>query len=58
MIWRQFSHQNILPFYGVCISEFEPRLALVSPWMENGDIITYVKKYPNVNRIGLVSHFN
>ena len=37
-----------------CVDVFSPQLALVSPWMVNGDVVTYVKKYPSVNRSTLV----
>ncbi|EJD00249.1 kinase-like protein [Fomitiporia mediterranea MF3/22] len=55
MIWRQFRHQNILPFYGVCIDEFSPRLALVSPWMRNGDVLSYLKENDGVNHIAVIA---
>lgn len=58
MIWRQLRHRNILTFYGVCIDEFSPQLALVSPWMINGDVLSYTKKYPTVNRINIVNTLN
>jgi len=29
---------------------------MVSPWMENGNIISYTRKYPEANRLRLVSH--
>ncbi|KAH8110411.1 kinase-like protein [Phellopilus nigrolimitatus] len=54
MIWRQFCHPNILPFYGVCTEEFSPRLALVSPWMDNGDVLSYLKHNPDTDRIALI----
>ncbi|KAJ7738433.1 hypothetical protein B0H14DRAFT_2407896, partial [Mycena olivaceomarginata] len=34
LIWRQLSHPNLLPFFGVYT--LESRLCLVSPWMDNG----------------------
>ncbi|KAJ7913692.1 kinase-like domain-containing protein [Mycena leptocephala] len=42
LIWRQFSHPNLLPFYGLYY--FQQRLCLVSPWMENGHIRAWLKK--------------
>ncbi|KAJ7915382.1 kinase-like domain-containing protein [Mycena leptocephala] len=42
LIWRQLSHPNLLPFFGLYY--FEKRLCLVSPWMENGDIRTLLRK--------------
>ncbi|KAH8113199.1 kinase-like protein [Phellopilus nigrolimitatus] len=55
MIWRQFRHQNILPFYGVSTDEFSPRLALVSPWMDNGDVLSHLKRSPDINRTTLIA---
>ncbi|KAJ7920007.1 kinase-like domain-containing protein, partial [Mycena leptocephala] len=42
LIWRQLSHPNLLPFYGLYY--FHKRLCLVSPWMENGHIRAFLKK--------------
>ncbi|KAJ7775043.1 kinase-like domain-containing protein, partial [Mycena metata] len=42
LIWRQLSHPNLLPFYGLYF--LQDRLCLVSPWMENGHIRHFLKK--------------
>ncbi|KAJ7267326.1 kinase-like domain-containing protein [Mycena rebaudengoi] len=42
LIWRQLSHPNLLPFFG--LFRLENRLCLVSPWMENGNILQFLKK--------------
>ncbi|KAJ7929734.1 kinase-like domain-containing protein [Mycena leptocephala] len=42
LLWRQLSHPNLLPFYGLYY--FQKRLCLVSPWMENGHIRAFLKK--------------
>ncbi|KAJ7656390.1 kinase-like domain-containing protein [Mycena polygramma] len=42
LIWRQFCHPNLLPFFGLYY--FQKRLSLVSPWMENGHIRAFLKK--------------
>ncbi|KAJ7018999.1 kinase-like domain-containing protein [Mycena alexandri] len=42
LIWRQLSHPNLLPFYGLYY--FQRRLCLVSPWMDNGHIRAFLKK--------------
>ena len=31
------------------------QFCMVSPWMENGNILNYTRKYPEVNRLRLVS---
>lgn len=54
MIWRQLDHPNILPFYGVCKDEFAPRFAMVSPWMEGGDLPSYLKQNEYADRVTIV----
>ncbi|KAJ7882056.1 kinase-like domain-containing protein [Mycena olivaceomarginata] len=41
LIWRQLSHPNLLPFFGLYY--LDDRLCLVSPWMKNGDIRAFLK---------------
>ncbi|KAJ7802914.1 kinase-like domain-containing protein, partial [Mycena leptocephala] len=41
LIWRQLTHPNVLPFFGVYY--LETRLCLVSPWMENGNIMKFLE---------------
>ena len=50
--WAHLSHPNILPLYGIC--HFDSQVGLVSPWMENGTIMVYLKKNPDANRLLLV----
>ncbi|KAJ7133702.1 kinase-like domain-containing protein, partial [Mycena crocata] len=53
VIWRQFSHPNILPFFG--LYTIEQRLCLVSPWMENGNIQGFLRTAPkSVDRHSLI----
>ncbi|TEB29309.1 kinase-like protein [Coprinellus micaceus] len=59
VLWSHVSHLNILPFYGVHVSSSEqhgtpPRVSLLSPWMENGNIIEYNKANPHIERGALV----
>ncbi|KXN92897.1 hypothetical protein AN958_07832 [Leucoagaricus sp. SymC.cos] len=55
ILWAQLSHQNIVPFYGVFqIQEATRRIAIVSPWMENGTLQDYVQKNPQVPRLPLL----
>ena len=56
VLWRQLSHPHVLPFYGAFHwSEVPPRLCLVSPWMENGNIVQYLERNPQADRQSLVS---
>ncbi|TDL21254.1 kinase-like protein [Rickenella mellea] len=52
MMWRQFRHPNILPFLG--IYEHEDSLALVSPWMPEGHVGTFLRTHPDANRLEIV----
>lgn len=48
ILWRQLSHPNLLPFYGLYL--FCSRPCLVAPWLENGYITKYLEEHPNENR--------
>jgi len=50
--WKHLRHPNILPLIGVTVSN--RRFAMVSAWMENGNINEFVGKDQHVNRIELV----
>ncbi|KAJ7875245.1 kinase-like domain-containing protein, partial [Mycena leptocephala] len=53
LIWRQLSHPNLLPFFGLYY--LGTRLCLVSPWMENGNILEYLKnKSVDISRLSLI----
>ncbi|KXN92018.1 Tip elongation aberrant protein 1 [Leucoagaricus sp. SymC.cos] len=50
------SHSNVIPLYGAYLSdEPNPRICIVSPWMKNGDLANYLKKFPDTPRIPLMS---
>ncbi|KAJ6495962.1 hypothetical protein DFH09DRAFT_945965, partial [Mycena vulgaris] len=53
LIWRQLSHPNLLPFFGLYY--IDTRLCLVSPWMENGHLVEFLRRAPEVDRLSLVS---
>ncbi|KAJ6542910.1 kinase-like domain-containing protein [Mycena capillaripes] len=53
LIWRQLSHPNVLPFFGIYY--LENRLCLVSPWMDRGHIVGFLKNPPwEVDRVALI----
>ncbi|KAJ7719093.1 kinase-like domain-containing protein [Mycena maculata] len=53
VIWRQLCHPNLLPFFGLYY--LDKRLCLVSPWMQNGNILEYLRKEPaGTNRLSLI----
>lgn len=48
-------HQNVLPFYGVFHGNAQsqskkPRLYMVFPWRENGNLLDYVRNNPGVDK--------
>lgn len=53
MVWRQFKHENLLPFYGVC-QLFSPKFAMVSPWMQKGDLTTFLKHDEDADRLKII----
>ncbi|KAF7354930.1 Protein kinase domain-containing protein [Mycena sanguinolenta] len=53
LIWRQLSHPNLLPFFGMYILENRP--CLVSPWMDNGDLKHFLSNArAAIDRVSLV----
>ena len=48
--WKWLRHENILPFVGVT-----RELAMVSDFMENGNIMMFIAEHPRYNRLNLVS---
>ncbi|KAJ7687713.1 kinase-like domain-containing protein [Mycena rosella] len=53
VIWRQLSHPNLLPFFGLYY--LDTRLCLVSPWMEKGHLLDFFKNAPSdINPVSLI----
>jgi len=50
--WRTLHHPNVLPLLGVAISG--NRLAMVSEWMEKGNINEFLVAEVNADRLKLV----
>ena len=50
-MYKRLAHPNIVPLLGITPSP----LQLISEWMPGGDLTDYIKKSPDVNRVGLVS---
>ncbi|KAK0471653.1 kinase-like domain-containing protein, partial [Armillaria novae-zelandiae] len=53
-IWRQLRHPNVLPFLGVSQELFAPRYCLISPWMVNGNIMSYLEAHHDHDRLMLL----
>ncbi|KAJ7126292.1 kinase-like domain-containing protein, partial [Mycena epipterygia] len=53
LLWRQLSHPNLLPFFGLYY--LESRLCLVSPWMENGHLLEFLRNASaDTDRLSLI----
>ncbi|KAJ7113462.1 hypothetical protein C8R44DRAFT_710619 [Mycena epipterygia] len=53
VIWHQLFHPNLLPFFGLYY--LGKRLCLVSPWMENGNILKFLSKVTHkIDRLSLI----
>ncbi|KAG7090226.1 hypothetical protein E1B28_011826 [Marasmius oreades] len=47
IVWRQLKHPNLLPFMGMYyLDKTREQLCLVSPWMERGNLVRYLKDTP------------
>jgi serine/threonine protein kinase len=53
--WKPLQHENILPLFGITYG-FGPVPAIVSPWMPNGSLSTYLDK--NYNTLSAAHKFN
>ncbi|KAJ7767392.1 kinase-like domain-containing protein, partial [Mycena maculata] len=45
LVWRDLQHPNILPFIGIDRQSFPSSLCMVSPWMDHGTVLDYLKKH-------------
>ncbi|KAK1224861.1 hypothetical protein PQX77_012211 [Marasmius sp. AFHP31] len=43
ILWRQMAHPNLLPFLGIHQLEDAQELCLISPWMEKGNLVEFLK---------------
>jgi len=51
--WRHLRHPHILPLIGVNLERH--KFAMVSEWMDHGDINEFIGNHQGVNRVQLVS---
>ena len=55
--WSTLSHPNIMEFIGYSFDFVSgPAPGLVSPWMKNGTLYSYLEENPTVERFPLVRH--
>ncbi|KAJ7133061.1 kinase-like domain-containing protein [Mycena epipterygia] len=49
LIWKDLQHPHILTFIGIDRESFPFSLCIVSPWMEHGTILNYLKLHGRAN---------
>lgn len=49
--WSKLKHPNVLPLMGLAV--FRKYISMVSGWMENGDLPSYLKQTPDADRLRL-----
>ncbi|KAJ7921478.1 kinase-like domain-containing protein, partial [Mycena leptocephala] len=49
LVWKDLDHPHILAFIGIDRDSFPSSLCMVSPWMENGTVVDYIKNYGYAN---------
>ncbi|KAF8183881.1 kinase-like domain-containing protein [Mycena galopus ATCC 62051] len=49
LVWRELQHPHILPCLGINGDSFPSSLCLVSPWMEHGTVMNYLKEHGHEN---------
>ncbi|KAH7310224.1 kinase-like domain-containing protein [Rhizoctonia solani] len=55
-VWSKCQHPNILRLMGV--ANHDGRIAMVSPWMENGHVRDFLSRRPEVNRCALCTQIS
>ncbi|KAK0188288.1 kinase-like domain-containing protein [Armillaria mellea] len=51
LVWRNLNHPNVVPFIGINDDLFYPSFCLISPWMNDGNLISFLAKNPGHNRV-------
>ncbi|KAH8833074.1 kinase-like domain-containing protein [Flagelloscypha sp. PMI_526] len=54
LVWRQVQHPNVLPFLGVTETLFPGKFTLVSPFMKNGNVMSFLEVNPSHDRFPFV----
>ncbi|KAF7374477.1 Kinase-like protein [Mycena sanguinolenta] len=49
LVWKELCHPHILPFLGIEKDSFPWPLCMVSPWMEHGTVLNYLKQHGHSN---------
>ena len=52
-MWKRLNHPNVVPTLGAGLDIAE--LCVVSPWMQDGNLLQYLNKYTGALRASIVS---
>ncbi|KAK1233897.1 hypothetical protein PQX77_002920 [Marasmius sp. AFHP31] len=56
IVWQQLQHPNLLPFLGMYhLDRAREELCLVSPWMERGNLLQYLRNTPQESAYDIAS---
>ncbi|KAG8713223.1 hypothetical protein FRC09_018964 [Ceratobasidium sp. 395] len=50
-IWSKCRHRNVLPLLGLVV--FKGQIRMVSKWVENGSLPSYLRKHPDTDRCNM-----
>ncbi|KAF9452803.1 TKL/TKL-ccin protein kinase [Macrolepiota fuliginosa MF-IS2] len=52
-VWSKLKNEHILSFYGI-VTDQGRHMHMVSPWLENGNVLDYVKQNPEADKMLLI----
>lgn len=58
ILCRQFHHPNILPFLGATFHQQSRLCGLVTPYMKNGNLLSFLESNPSIERLTPVRVFD
>ncbi|KAF8756143.1 Protein tyrosine kinase [Rhizoctonia solani] len=51
-VWSKCKHSNVLELVGV--AQYRSRIVMVSPWMKQGNLVTFLSKNPDVDKYAII----
>ncbi|PFH52168.1 hypothetical protein AMATHDRAFT_122967, partial [Amanita thiersii Skay4041] len=52
LVWSRINHPNVVPLYGISWDfDRQDNPCLVFPYYQSGDLVTYLKKFPQADRL-------
>lgn len=56
LIWQSLNHPHVLPFIGIDLQSFLPKMCMVSPWMQQGTILSHIKSLGGSSNVNIDQH--